>query len=183
MRLSDKLILSLCWRLGCSDPGIQVLRAVRYVIPRLRPYTPVPKPFADGSANCLVPAEVRASSVPAAGLGLFARAPVKAGECIGEYLGDVIDSAWHWMRLRNKDYVMRTEDTTVFIDAAHRPEALMRYVNHHFDPARINVRRVAEGRRVYYFADKDIASGEEFFVSYGDLYWKLRGSSPSFAES
>jgi hypothetical protein len=176
IELKDRAVLSVHRRLPQYRWGIPLLRFIRGSAARLLPFTPLPGSELVSTGEH-VPVSIGESTVPGAGQGLFATNEIVAGTRIGEYTGEIVDSAWHWLRLPNKDYLMTTAETNVFVDAARQPQALMRYVNDHFDPSKINSCRVAEGRRVYYHATRNIAAGEELFVSYGELYWRLRGKS------
>lgn len=100
------------------------------------------------------------------------------GVIIGEYSGDIVDSLFKWLRLRNTDYTALTENPAVCIDALAHPEMMMRYVNHHPDKARLNVRLWPEGIQVFYETTRPVEIGEEFFTDYGYLYWRLRGITP-----
>lgn len=175
MRLQDRIILGLRRRTLNRDAGVVVWRTVRWVVSRIAPYDP---PRASVSEDRMVPfvnVEVRPSTVPGAGRGLFVLEQVPAGVRVGEYWGDLVDSVLRWLRLRNTDYVSLTANPTVQIDALRRPEALMRYINHHFDPRRCNARYVHVGDRVYVETMRDVAAGEELFCDYGETYWRLRG--------
>lgn len=175
MKPSDRIIHSITWRLCRTDVGIAVYRVIRRVVPQVFPYHPQKSPLSELALHPRFKVEVRKSSVEGAGDGLFALEDIPGGEILGEYGGDRVTSLAKWLRLRNKDYTMMTDDPTVVIDAAGRPEALMRYVNHHFDARCRNVERKASGDTVHYVTTRPIRKGEEFFVDYGELYWKLRG--------
>lgn len=179
MTLSDQILHSLTWRLYRTEIGISICRLIRWGVPSVCPYTPKPSPV---SALALCPnfkVEIRPSTVSGAGQGLFALADIPRGEILGEYSGDRIISLAKCLRLKNKDYIMTTDVPNLFLDPGARPEVVLRYVNHNFDPNLRNLIRQAKGETVYYLAKRDIVAGEELFVDYGDLYWKLRGVNPS----
>lgn len=181
MTLSDRLIHSLTWRLCRTDAGIAIYRVIRWGLPRILPYEPKPGLLSELATKPRFPVEIKASTIVGAGQGLFALVDIPAGEVVGEYSGDRIPSLAKWMRLRNKDYVMMTDSLGLVVDAAKRQEMILRYVNHHFDPRRQNLIREAKNESVYFVTTRPIAAGEEFFVDYGDLYWKLRGVKPDAA--
>jgi hypothetical protein len=178
LRLIDRVLLSLVCRLERNDRGIAVLRAARWVLAGLFPYTPPYTPLPAERTAARVPVEVRSSSIPNAGLGLFALEPVATGTLISEYCGDAIDSILRWLRTPNLDYAARTSDDYVRIDPAAHPEVHARYINHHDDPRSRNVQLKEIGGRKYYVATRPIAAGEELFSNYGDFYWKLKGLWP-----
>jgi SET domain-containing protein len=175
MKPSDRIIHSMTWRLCRKDVGIAVYRVIRRVIPMIFPYTPQKSPLSELTLHPRFRVEVRKSTVEGAGDGLFALEDIPGGEVLGEYGGDRVRSLTKWLRLKNKDYTMMTDDPSVVIDAAGRHEALMRYVNHHFDARCHNLERKVSGETVYFVTTRPIVKGEEFFVDYGALYWKLRG--------
>jgi hypothetical protein len=178
MKITDQIIHSISWRLYRFDWGIAIVRAVRRVVSSLFPYLPPRSPLSDLATNPPYRVATAPSTVEGAGTGLFACETIPAGEVVGEYGGDRVDSLCRWLRLRNMEYLMLTEVNTLMIDAANRPEMTMRYVNHHFDPSRHNLVRKAAGETVYLVSSREIAAGEEFFFDYGALYWKLQGIDP-----
>jgi 2'-5' RNA ligase len=155
--------------------GIRIMRALRWLVPRIFPYVPETSTLSHLAVQPNYRSEVRDSTVEGVGKGLFALETIPAGEVLGEYGGDKVTSLTKWLRLRDKDYLMTTDIPELSLDAARRPEMMMRYVNHHFDKTRLNLIRRAEGERVFYVTSREISPGEEFFVDYGELYWKLRG--------
>lgn len=175
MSPSDRVLHSISWRLYRHDAGIAIMRLIRWVVPRVFPYQPAASPLSDLAVHPNFRVEIRESTVHGAGLGLFALEEIPYGEVLGEYGGNRVTSLLKWLRLRDKDYVMTTDVPELSLDAAARPEMMMRYVNHHFDKSRLNLSRKADGEKVYYIAARTIAPGEELFVDYGELYWKLRG--------
>ena len=64
-----------------------------------------------------------------------------------------------------------------YLDAEFRPDVLARYLNDSKDKRRYNVyfNKQWELRRAEVVALRDIAPGEELFVSYGANYWKVDG--------
>jgi hypothetical protein len=175
MKWADQIIHSISWRLYRSERGIAIMRALRRVVPMIFPYHPPRSPLSVLATNPRYRVETGPSTVEGAGTGLFALETIPAGEVVGEYGGDRVDSLVRWLRLKNKDYLMTTGITSLMVDAANRPEMTMRYVNHHFDPARLNLVRKEDGGTVYLVSTRVIEVGEELFFDYGGLYWKLRG--------
>ena len=178
MKPADQIIHSISWRLYRFDWGIAIVRAVRGVVSRLFPYRPPRSDLSHLATNPRYRVETGPSSIAGAGTGLFACEAIPAGEVVGEYGGDQVDSLARWLRLRNMDYLMLTEIPTLMLDAANRPEVPLRYVNHHFDSSRHNLIRKADGAKVYLISSRGISAGEELFFDYGGLYWKLRGIKP-----
>lgn len=109
--------------------------------------------------------EVRSSGV--AGLGLFARRPIAAGERIIEYIGELIDNAE--AERRYDDVRMDVHHTFLFaldddrcIDGAVGGNEA-RYVNHSCAP---NCEALDDGGRIFVEAMVDIDAGSELFYDY-----------------
>lgn len=132
----------------------------------LRPGPP-PPPHGDDERDGT---QVRASLVPGAGLGLFALRPFEAGDLVGEYAGDLL-TFWQQQRTPDWTYVAAAGPDR-FVDAGPYPHVKARYINHHFDPDRINARYVdAPDHRIFVHTTRRIAAGEEIYADYGPRYW------------
>lgn len=110
--------------------------------------------------------QVRASGVH--GRGVYAALPIKAGDTVLEYKGEII--TWRQALKRhphdpdqpNHTFYFHLDDSHV-IDA--KPStAPAKWINHSCDP---NLEARQEGRRVFLDALRDIAPGEELFYDYG----------------
>jgi SET domain-containing protein len=114
--------------------------------------------------------EVRESTIPGAGLGLFARVPIGLEETIGYYSGDLIT----WDQLAagtysGSRYIFAISRKMLVV--AEGPNANpTRYINHSAEP---NAFAVVSTRwkTVRIEAVQPIAPGEEIFLNYGDQYW------------
>lgn len=122
--------------------------------------------------------KVKKSTLPNAGKGLFTTTPIKKGEKIIEYLGEIID----WKEYEKR--VERDEDGYLFfvnkkhcIDAFNTPEHLARYANDAEGLSKVKGLKnnasyeVFEKTRCFIIAKRDIEKGEEIFVSYTKEYW------------
>jgi hypothetical protein len=178
MKIADRVLERMRRFLLKSDAGIQQLRFLRWAVPRVMPYTPPRADISLERARAFVKAEVRPSRIPGAGQGLFALERVEAGVTIGEYAGDIVDSVFKALRLRDKDYVALTDDPAISIDPFRRPEVMMRYICHHPKAERRNVQYINEGSRKFVRTTRVVEPGEEFFTDYGEAYWRLRGLTP-----
>lgn len=98
------------------------------------------------------------------GLGLFARLPIKKGEQIIEYVGDLIDND-EADRIANR-YIFEVNDGWNINGAMRSNKA--RYINHSCDP---NAETDVKGLRVFVNAIKDIKEGEEIAYDYGEEYF------------
>lgn len=183
MRLCDRILDGLRRRFLENDAGIYLWRFARWVIPLIAPYTPPRTEIPPERACAFVKVEIRSSEVPGAGNGLFALERIEAGVTIGEYTGDIVASVFKGLRLRNKDYVALTNDPALSIDAFHRPEAMMRYINHHPQEEMRNVRYRSEGTRKFVETIRPVEPGKELFADYSAIYWRLRGITPRATES
>jgi SET domain-containing protein len=98
------------------------------------------------------------------GLGLFAKVPMKKGDCIIEYVGDVINDAE--ANIRGGRYLFQTSKDR-HIDGTARTN-IARYVNHSCRP---NCEADVIRGRVFIYAKRNIQIGEELNYDYGKEYW------------
>lgn len=98
------------------------------------------------------------------GLGLFAKVPIKKGECVIEYVGEVITAAE--ANRRGGRYLFETSANR-HIDGTTRKNTA-RYINH---SCRANCEPDTAAGRVYISAIKNIKPGEELCYDYGKEYW------------
>jgi SET domain-containing protein len=122
--------------------------------------------------------EVKKSTIPNAGKGLYTKRDIKKGERFIEYLGEII--SWEECDVRaEKDeggyvfYISRKK----CIDAFHTPEALARYANDANGLVKIpgirnNCVYEIYKHRGWIKATRNIKAGTEIFVSYGAQYWR-----------
>lgn len=120
---------------------------------------------------------VKTSQLPNSGKGLFTTTPIKKGEKVIEYLGEIID----WKEYEKR--VERDEDGYLFfisnkkcIDAFNTPQHKARFANDAAGLGRVkglknNCVYEIEDNRCYIVATKNIDAGEEIFVSYTKEYW------------
>lgn len=99
------------------------------------------------------------------GLGLFARVPLRAGARVIEYTGERISG--EEADRRGGRYLFHV-DAGHAIDAAGR-EHLARYINHACRP---NCEARVVGRRIFIYARRAIAPGEELTYNYGRVYFR-----------
>ncbi|MFZ6000320.1 MAG: SET domain-containing protein [Bacteroidota bacterium] len=120
--------------------------------------------------------EIKVSSLPLAGLGLFAKRAFKKGEQIIEYKGRL----QRWRDVKHEDgyngYLLRLNRTHA-IDGL-RSKSFGRYANDAQGLRRLrglsnNAEYVVYGLRCFLEARRDIQKGEEILVYYGKEYWDL----------
>jgi SET domain-containing protein len=121
--------------------------------------------------------KVKRSQLPNAGKGLYTTTPIKKHEKIIEYKGEIIDWKEYEKRVKeDKDGYLFYINKKRCIDAYATPQHLARYAN---DAA--GLRRVPGlknnscyeifGDKCFIVAERDIAPGEEIFVTYTKEYW------------
>lgn len=103
-------------------------------------------------------------SMPGVGMGLFAIAPIKKGERILEYTGNRIPTK----EADESDSRYLFEIDRKWTIDGPVPENIAGYVNHACDP---NTEAVIEDDRIFYYATRDIESGEELTIDYGEEYF------------
>ena len=120
---------------------------------------------------------VKTSQLPNSGKGLFTTTPIKKGAKVIEYKGEIID----WKEYEKR--VERDEDGYLFfinnkrcIDAYNTPQYKARFANDAAGLGRVkglknNSEYEIEGDQCFIVSTRDIAAGEEIFVSYTKEYW------------
>ncbi len=101
-----------------------------------------------------------------AGLGLIATKPLKRGDFIIEYKGELIST--EEADRRGGKYLFVVSDTKT-IDGKSR-ENIARYINHSCAP-NAEAELDEEELRVRIYAKKKILPGEEILYDYGKEYW------------
>lgn len=120
---------------------------------------------------------VKKSQLPNAGKGLFTTTPIKKGEKVIEYLGEIIDWKEYEKRVtEDKDGYLFFINKKTCIDAWDTPQHKARYANDAAGLSRTkglknNCVYEVEKNRCFIVATRDIAKGEEIFVSYTKEYW------------
>lgn len=118
---------------------------------------------------------VKTSTLPGAGLGLFAKVDFKKGDIITEYKG----RRRTWPQVEDdvdNCYIYHIDDDNV-IDAQKNLSSFGRYANDATGLTRVsgirnNAEYFEEDNRVYIRATRNIAAGNEVLVAYGKGYWK-----------
>jgi SET domain-containing protein len=118
--------------------------------------------------------DILPSTIRDAGLGLFSRVRIQAGDTIGAYTGKIIsDHQANKPRYRDSKYILWVcKDCNI---VGEGPLAnYTRYINHADKP---NARIVASTRwkKARIEAIKRILPGQEVFIDYGPYYWESLG--------
>ena len=121
--------------------------------------------------------EVKRSTIPGAGKGLFTKKKIEKGRYITEYTGTI--STWKEVNHENGSnlYIYYVNRNHV-IDASKHTKSVARYANdakgiQRPKGFRNNAQYVTENGRVFIQALVDINAGEEILVSYGKEYWDV----------
>ena len=104
-------------------------------------------------------------------MGLYARRPIKEGEIVCAYVGDILTTK-EALHLSNKDYLMRLGEQR-YVDSKPYTGVAARYINDCINPAGWNIEFQKRPRQGYALvvAIRDINRGQELFGSYGKWYW------------
>jgi len=118
--------------------------------------------------------EIKTSTIPGAGKGLFTNVFIAKGTRIVEYKGTV--TAWDVVKDDPTNAYIYFVKPNHVIDARDHPKMMARYVNDAKGLVRTksrtnNAQFQNDGLRVYIIATKNIAAGEEILVEYGKKYW------------
>jgi SET domain-containing protein len=123
--------------------------------------------------------EIRKSSIPNSGNGVFAKQDIPAATELGYYRGEGLDLDEFNKRHGAKgigNYVLTLTDSsypnnTVYVDGEHKGNWTSRMNSPRGTDKRPNVAFYDDGRVV---AKRNIKAGEELFVGYGSRYWNSR---------
>lgn len=99
------------------------------------------------------------------GLGLFTLVPIKKGDCIIEYVGDILSSQEE-VNERGGQYLFEVSKKKT-IDGSVRWNTA-RYINHACTP---NCEVEIHKGQVFIYAKRNIKEGEELFYDYGKEFW------------
>ena len=118
--------------------------------------------------------EIKPSSIPGAGNGLFTKVLIPKGTRIVEYKGTV--TTWDVVKDDPTNAYIYFLKPNHVIDARHHPKMLARYVNDAKGLVRNksrtnNAQFTNDGLHVYIVATRNIEPGEEILVEYGQKYW------------
>jgi SET domain-containing protein len=122
--------------------------------------------------------EVKKSTIPGAGKGLFSLCDIKKGERVIEYLGEIISDAECDRRAEKDEYgYIFYISKNKCVDAFHQPDVLARYANDAKGLTKIkginnNCCYEVWKKSGWITAEKNIKAGDEILVSYGAEYWR-----------
>lgn len=121
--------------------------------------------------------EVRTSTLPNCGRGLFTKTHIPKGARITEYTGKITS----WKDADHQDgnnlYIYFINRNHV-IDASGKKDSFAHFANDARGITRVpgvnnNAHYEVVGKRVFVIASKDILPNQEIFVAYGKEYWDV----------
>ena len=113
--------------------------------------------------------EVKQSTIPNAGLGLFATTPFDKGDCVDLYEGERYPSSDNKCR----PYGLLVVEHSCIVDSASTQSCISRYINHNPEKANCGFIRFSPRKGVILTSVltlKRIETGEELFIDYGSHY-------------
>ncbi|MEO6406749.1 MAG: SET domain-containing protein [Ferruginibacter sp.] len=121
--------------------------------------------------------EVKPSTLPASGKGLFTNQPIPKGTRIVEYKGKITTWTAADHDNGNNAYIYYISRNHV-IDASKYLSSVARYANDAAGLSRVkginnNSQYVMEGKKIFIESTKSIPAGAEIFVAYGKDYWDV----------
>lgn len=121
---------------------------------------------------------VRPSTIPGAGLGLFAEVAFEEDDSLGAYTGELItDDDLAAGRFSGSDYLLAV--TNRHLIAGEGPRANhTRYINHSTRPNALLIVST-RWKTARFVATRHIEPGEEIFFDYGELYWANAPAPPA----
>ena len=123
--------------------------------------------------------ETRPSQIPDAGLGLFAKEPMKKGEFVARFSGEPLTHSQN--EKRDSKYRLKIHND-LYLDGEGQHHLEGRYLNSSKGTAQRPNVRFGGGRRIHQcphtglmycrmYATRDIAPDDEMLVPYGQSYW------------
>jgi len=110
--------------------------------------------------------EIKQSSIDCAGNGVFTLEPITNNTTIGEYIGEICESAQDSGR-----YCVETKSGKL-IDAYLYPRTVMAMINDsHNSKFTNNCKLQVYELKAEIVSTRDIEDNEELFLDYGDSYW------------
>ena len=122
--------------------------------------------------------EIKKSTIPNAGSGLFANMDIDMGIDLGEYFGKITDNypggcyIWEYQDENNNTKYVNGEDYK------NNPLKYVNGIKYKDQPTKdqldkINCRMEVINNKVHYISTKFINKGDELFIDYGNKYWFL----------
>lgn len=134
-------------------------------------------------ADCEDALEIRTSTIPNAGKGLFTTQTISKGTIVCNYTGARHDYQSQKL-IKDRAYVLKLQNgypkhdrrNDGFVDARTTLAVLARYINDpQYDEKKVNVKfEHIQETGIWHcpvVAQRDIDAGEELFISYGPRYW------------
>ena len=115
--------------------------------------------------------EVRLSTIPNAGNGLFALVHISLEDTIGYYTGKILDNNdFHDANRPSSDYILYLCNNHIILGEGPLAN-YTRYINHSSKNPNAFLITSTRWKTARLEAIKSILPGEEIFYNYGDDYW------------
>ena len=117
--------------------------------------------------------KIKKSNIPNGGKGLFATKSIKKGDFICWYFGVLIEASFVENGYYDSDYLLKSPNTNLVIDANDPKSCFGRYINDSLSLQKNNARYefYDDTTSVGIIATKNIKKSEEIYMSYGADYW------------
>jgi SET domain-containing protein len=118
---------------------------------------------------------IKKSSIPGAGLGVFAVQAIKKGKRLGEYSGEQLNLG-QFLKKKNTDYcfeINRKNKPPFYIDGKFRGSwhSKVNGAKTNTEKKKINVVTYQYNQKIYFKTVKNIKKGQELLIDYGESYW------------
>ena len=136
------------------------------------------KPLIPNRAHLEKNLQIKKSSIPGSGMGLFTSIDIKKNTVITEFYGEKISHTIAAARsILNKSNSILCYNKTYCIDSTIDKNCLATFMNDangviKKTEIKNNVYMLVANGRIYVIAKRSIKCGEELFMSYGTNYWK-----------
>lgn len=129
---------------------------------------PMPRTFTDNDF------EVRPSTIPGAGRGLFSKVLIEVGDTIGYYTGDIItEDALIAGKYSGSDYLMWVTKDHIIVGEGERAN-YTRYINHCEEEPNAFLITSTRWKSARLECVRRIQPGDEIFFNYGDDFFALK---------
>jgi len=122
--------------------------------------------------------EIRPSTIPGAGMGLFSRIRIQRGDTIGYYTGRILTDT----QVEREPYLSSLYLLWICRDhwilGEGRGSNYTRYINHSRKKPNLELITSTRWKTARFAAMRPIAPGTELFFDYGDEYWDALGTHP-----
>lgn len=123
--------------------------------------------------------EIRQSSVPGLGMGLFSLVQIDPGQTVGYYTGKIITDKMADRRPYIDSLYLLYICKNHWIHGEGPLANYTRYINHDGDQPNVELVVSTRWKTARFYALRPIAPGDELFFDYGAEYWDALGITPN----